>query len=112
MDIKFLTEKYFEKWNDHNSKKISDLFSNNSLLRDWTIEVRGRKNIKEELCNVFRKFPDIKCEILRIHTSNLTNISVSEILVHINKEKKTLKVVDIIEFDQGGNIISLKAFLG
>ena len=94
-------------------KKYLKLFTDNCLLRDWTVEIKNRENIKNELKNVFIKCPYIKCEILNIHISNLTNTSISEILVHINNsEKEILKVVDVIEFNEKEEIISIKAYKG
>jgi len=77
------------------------------------IKAENKMNIKKANQNIFDNCPDIYCEILQIHVSDLTNTTCSEIIVHINNaEKEEIKVIDIITFDNNGLINSLRAYKG
>lgn len=112
-DLKNLTNKYFEIWNSHDSKKIGELFGQSGILRDWEILAEGRENIIVANQNIFNEIPDVKVEVLEMHISKNTNTVSNEILVHLNNDDdEILKVVDIIEYDIDGLIKSLRAYKG
>ncbi len=109
MNFEILTNNYFEKWNSHNLSDIIELFSEDSNLIDWNIKVKNKTKIKNTLNDIFTNCPDIRCEILKVHISESTKTSITEILVHVNKNE-ILDVVDIIKFNDEGKIVNLKAF--
>ena len=111
MNIINLTKKYFEYWNEHNASKVGEMFNDVSFLRDWDIFVENPVNIMKATNNIFNTFPDIKCELIKIHESKSTNSTICELLIHLNLEQH-IKVVDILEFDNELKIKSLKAFKG
>jgi len=106
-----LTKRYIQTWNQHDSQKVVDLFSDQSILRDWDIEAENKINIKQANQNIFDHCPDIHCDILQIHVSESTNTTCSELIINVNDTEK-IKVVDIITFDNNELITSLRAYKG
>ena len=112
-NYKNLVENYFKIWNNHNSKELGSLFSENAYLRDWDIFVEGKQNIINANQNIFNSFPYISIKIENIHISTDTNTVTNEILVKLNNQNNDiLKVVDIIEYNNNGLIKSLRAYKG
>jgi len=112
-NLKKLANKYFEVWNSHDSINVGNLFCDDGILRDWNIKAEGKENVVNANQNIFNDVPNIKVEILKMHICENTNTVSNEILVHLNNENKDiLKVVDIIEYDINGLIISLRAYQG
>ena len=91
---------YFNAWNTHSGDAVAACFTHDGMLRDWDIEVHGAEEVGAANGKIFSAVPNIKIEVLRIHTSEITLTATAEILVHLNDESETvLKVADVIAFN-------------
>jgi hypothetical protein len=111
MDFNKLSRKYFDVWNTHNIEELSSLFSKDSCLRDWNINVSNKKNVLDANQKIFDDVPNISAEIVNLHISEKTMSVSAEIIVHIDDNTK-IKVVDIITFNSEGLIKSIRAYQG
>eukprot|EP00931_Biecheleriopsis_adriatica_P083196 TRINITY_DN56754_c0_g1_i1.p1 TRINITY_DN56754_c0_g1~~TRINITY_DN56754_c0_g1_i1.p1 ORF type:complete len:155 (-),score=32.96 TRINITY_DN56754_c0_g1_i1:66-503(-) len=110
LDLKALTERYFDVWNSHDKKAIQDLHAEKSLLKDWNGE-HGPTNIdvSRGIAEIWSAVPGIRIAILDIYTS-VTNTCVATILVLPSEAgAASLKVVDVIEYDDAGLVVSIHA---
>lgn len=111
MDIKQLTINYFNAWNNHDSNKLKDLFSDSCSLRDWDINVSGKEKVIEANSNIFSSVPNINANLVNMYIENNLQTTVSELIIELNENDK-LKVVDIITFNSNGLIESIRAYKG
>ena len=106
MSIKNLITKYQKAFNQHDLKKLSDLFDNKIRLRDWDIDLKGKKKVLKSNLKLFTSIKNIKC--IPLQTIIQKKIAVCEIIVVAKKSR--INVVDIIKFNNNKKIISIKAF--
>jgi hypothetical protein len=111
MDIKQLTIKYFNAWNNHDLNELTDLFSDSCSLRDWDINVSGKEKVIEANNNIFTSLPNIKADIINIYIDSNSQTTVSELIIELNKNDK-LKVIDVIAFNSNGLIETIRAYKG
>ena len=110
MDLKQLCQQYFKVWNSHDAEGLKALFDDNVRLRDWDVEVKGCGAVAEANGKIFQAVPNIEIEVLKMHAASESVCC--EILVHLhNEENLSLKVVDVIEF-QDGKIKAARAYKG
>jgi len=106
MTIKSLITKYQKAFNYHDLNKLSELFDNKIRLKDWDIDVKGKKNVLKANKEIFEKVKKIKC--IPIQTIIYRKTAICEVYVVVNKKK--INVVDIIKFNDKKKIIYIKAF--
>lgn len=106
MSIKKLITKYQKAWNEQNLEKLSDLFDHKIRLKDWDIDIKGKKNVLKANKKIFDTVKNIKCIAKQTIISG--NKAACEVDVIVNKEK--INVVDIITFNSKKKIIYIKAF--
>lgn len=106
MNIKNLIVKYQKAFNEHDLEKLNELFDNKIRLKDWDIDVIGKKNVLKSNLKLFKSLKNIKC--VPLQTIIYKNTAICEINVLVNKKK--INVVDIIKFNNNKKIISIKAF--
>ena len=85
------------------------MFDDNVTLRDWDIDKQGIENVLKANLNIFQNVKTIKAIPQNIVSEN--NFVFAELKIIVNGDEE-LNVVDIIEFNQKGKIISIKAFKG
>jgi len=109
LDLTALTTKYFEVWNSKDEAGIKALHAAESKLQDWEGE-HGPTNevVAKAIAGIWKAVPDIKIEIVKVFTST-TKTCVANIKVIVNAET-TLDVVDVIEYDAAGLVVSLHAY--
>ena len=82
-------------------------------LRDWDVSVEGAAAVGEANAKIFAAVPAISIEVLSIHVCEGTRTAVCEILVHLGDAGKTsLKVADVIVFNDELKIVALRAYKG
>ena len=106
MTIKKLVIKYQKAWNEQNLEKLSVLFDNKIRLKDWDIDIKGKKNVLKANKKIFDNVKKIKC--IPKHTIISKNKAACEVNILVKKRK--INVVDIITFNSKKKIIEIKAF--
>ena len=101
-----IARKYFFAWNEHDINSLEELFSPDITLQDWDILKKGINEVLEANKSIFDSLPNINAEILNL--VHAENIVFAELLIQIN-DKETLKVVDILQFEND-LITSISAF--
>ena len=109
MKIKEKAINYFECFSNKDIQNLEKFFSNDVYLRDWDIEVRGIEKVIKANANIFQSVETIKVTPIKLYFQENTVIAELEILIN---NLETLKVVDILTFDELMNIKSIKAFKG
>ena len=108
-NIKDAALSYFKIFSEKNINGLSEMFDDNVTLRDCNKNYQGIKSVLEENLNIFQNVKTINAIPLNIISEN--NFVVAELKIIINGDEE-LKVVDMIEFNKKGKIISIKAFKG
>ena len=84
------------------------MFDDNVTLRDWEIDKKGIESVLKANLNIFQNVKTINVIPQNIISEN--NFVFAELKIVVNDDE--LKVVDLIEFNKKGKIISIKAFKG
>ena len=84
------------------------MFDDNVTLRDWDIDKKGIESVLKANLNIFQNVKTINAIPQNIISKN--NFVFAELKIVVNDDE--LKVVDLIEFNKKGKIISIKAFKG
>ena len=108
-NIKEIALSYFKIFSQKDIKGLRTMFDDNITLRDWDINQTGIENVLEANLSIFEQVKTIQVIPQTIITEN--NLLSAELKIIIDN-KDELKVVDIIEFNTDGKIISIKAFKG
>ena len=107
--LKIVTKQYLKVFSEKNIPKLHSFFSKNITLRDWNVDIKGKKNILEENKKFFKSANLIKIKIYKIFENK--NTIIVEFSIAVNKSKPTF-IVDIIEFNKNNKIKSIRAYLG
>ena len=108
-NIKDSAQSYFKIFSEKNINGLSEMFDDNVTLRDWDINNQGIESVLKANLNIFQNVKTIKAIPQNIVSEN--NFVFAELKIIVNGDEE-LKVVDIIEFNKKGKIISIKAFKG
>ena len=108
-NIKDSAQSYFKIFSEKNINGLREMFDDNVTLRDWEIDKQGIENVLKANLNIFQNVKTIKVIPQNIVSEN--NFVFAELKIIVNGDEE-LKVVDIIEFNKKGKIISIKAFKG
>ena len=100
---------YFKTFSEKNIDGLREMFDDNVTLRDWDIDKEGIENVLEANLNIFQNVKTINAIPQNIISEN--NFVFAELKIVVNEDEE-LKVVDLIEFNKKGKIISIKAFKG
>ena len=110
VDVVKLTRKYFEVWNAHDVAGIKALHAAASTLTDWDAS-HGPTN--EEVANgiggIWQAVPKVAIEIVDVYTCGDSKTCVANIKVVVD-ETTTLKVCDVIQYDEAGLVVSINAY--
>jgi UMP-CMP kinase len=108
--LRELTIAYFKVWNSHDEAGIEALHAEKSTLKDWNAEHGPtRADVAKGIAGIWKDVPAIKIEIADLFTS-VTNTCVASIRVVVDATT-TLKVTDVIEYDDAGLVVRLDAYL-
>ena len=108
-NIKDSAQSYFTIFSEKNINGLREMFDDNVTLRDWDIDKQGIENVIKANLNIFQNVKTIKAIPQNIVSEN--NFVFAELKIVVNGDEE-LKVVDIIEFNKKGKIISITAFKG
>ena len=108
-NIKDTALSYFKTFSEKNIDGLREMFDDNVILRDWDIDKKGIENVLKANLNIFQNVKTINAIPQNIISEN--NFVFAELKIVVN-DSDELKVVDLIEFNKKGKIISIKAFKG
>ena len=86
------------------------MFSKDIKLKDWEIQASGIDDVLEANRQIFNSVRDIDVRVLRKYEDG--NAVVSELEINVNNGEEITLVVDVIEFDDNGNIANIRAYKG
>ncbi len=107
-NIKDIALSYFKTFSEKNIDGLSEMFDDNVSLRDWDIDKKGKESVLKANLNIFQNVKTINVIPQNIISEN--NFVFAELKIVVNNDE--LNVVDLIEFNKKGKIISIKAFKG
>ena len=107
-NIKDTALSYFKTFSEKNIDGLREMFDDNVTLRDWDIDKQGLESVLKANLNIFQNVKTINAIPQNIISEN--NFVFAELKIVVNDDE--LKVVDLIEFNKKGKIISIKAFKG
>ena len=108
-NIKDTALSYFKTFSEKDIDGLREMFDDDVTLRDWDIDKKGIENVLKANLNIFQNVKTINAIPQNIISEN--NFVFAELKIVVNEDEE-LKVVDLIEFNQNGKIISIKAFKG
>ena len=108
VNIKDIALSYFKTFSEKNIDGLREMFDDNVTLRDWDIDKKGIESVLKANLNIFQNVKTINAIPQNIISEN--NFVFAELKIVVNDDE--LKVVDLIEFNKKGKIISIKAFKG
>jgi hypothetical protein len=108
MNYTNLVKKYFNAFSNKRIDQLEKLYDNNIYLRDWEINILGKKNVLEKNKSFFDSANKMTINIISL-CENKNSIA-AEIELVLNNNLKLL-IIDLISFEKN-KIISIKAFKG
>mgnify|MGYP001347005576 FL=1 len=108
-NIKDTALSYFKTFSEKNIDGLREMFDDKVTLRDWDIDKKGIEIVLKANLNIFQNVKTINAIPQNIVSEN--NFVFAELKIVVNDDEE-LKVVDLIEFNKKGKIISIKAFKG
>jgi len=108
MNLKKLTNYYFDLFKKKKFKELGSFFNKNIELYDPENLIKGKKNVLNFNKKIFKAFKLIQIKILYQAFNDKNRISFSYIKVKL--DKKSFDIVDLIEFSKNKKIKKIIAF--
>ena len=114
-----LLTKYFLAFQGKDLVAISELFSDDIVLKDWVVELNGKEKILKFNEEVFGKFEKVHisfdnffhCDsVFLIDSTHEAECNMFACPIRITLDDISLDVLDLISFDNEGKIISVTAY--
>ena len=102
-----LVKNYFEIFSNKDIQGLENLFSDDVFLQDWDILVEGKKQVLDANKNIFDSIDSISVTLNNLYLDELVAICLIEIIIN---NEGTLKVIDIIKFNDENKIIEISAY--
>ena len=102
-----LVKNYFEIFSNKDIKGLKNLFSDDVILQDWDILAKGKKQVLDANKNIFDSIDSISVTLNNLYLDELVAICLIEIIVN---NEETLKVIDIIKFNDANKITEVSAY--
>lgn len=102
-----LVKTYFKIFSNKDIKGLDNLFSDDVILQDWEIVAKGKKQVLDANKNIFDSVESISVTLKDLYLDELVSICLIEITIN---NEETLKVVDIIKFNDENKIIEVSAY--
>jgi len=111
MNLKELATQYFETFSNKNTEGLRLMFADNVTLADWEASAEGMENVLTANQKIFDAVESIVVTPQTMYEDNSTVIA--EIRIDINNgDQASINVVDVIDFDENGKILNIRAYLG
>ena len=102
-----LVKTYFEIFSNKDIKGLENLFSDDVFLQDWDILAKGKKQVIDANKNIFDFVESISVTLNNLYLDELVAICLIELIIN---NEETLKVIDIIKFNDENKIIEVSAY--
>lgn len=109
MDCKNFALQYFVTFSNQDIANLEKMFHPKVTLRDWDISATGIKEVVKANKKIFDSVDTIKVTPLSLYQQDTTVIAEIHILVDSTEQ---LLVTDIIDFNDDGQIINIRAYKG
>lgn len=106
---KKIIKNYFKFFNDKNTSKLAGLFDKNVVLKDWNINVIGKKEVVKANKKIFDSNPNIKVKIKKVLFVEKNIFAILDIDLN---SKKQIQVIDHITLNKHNLITKIRAYLG
>ncbi len=100
--------KYFSLFENKDIEAISNLFSENITLKDWSVSASGKEDVVSKNIDIFNACKTLKINIINIYACDMTVVGQIEVVAN----GEIIPVIDIINFNNNGKIISIDAYRG
>jgi len=107
--LRELTVNYFDFFSNQEIESLKLMFDRNIKLRDWEIDAEGIDDVIKANLNIFNSVESIKVKPLLIVEEDRRVFAELDIVIN---GKDSIKVVDIIEYNDNSKIINIRAFKG
>ncbi len=104
-----LAIKYFEAFSKADISSLKNCLAYDVTLRDWSLDVTGIESVLNEYSNIFRSLSDVEVKVVNLYEIDATVIAE---LIIAAKEIGSIKVVDILSFDESKKIRAIRAYKG
>tara|TARA_A100001015_G_C15018430_1_gene726715 strand:+ start:753 stop:1097 length:345 start_codon:yes stop_codon:yes gene_type:complete len=108
--LKKKINEYFLSFSKKNLDKLSNMFSDDIQIIDWTSRVKLKKNALSFNQKIFKKFKKIDVKLIEEFFNNKNNSFACKITIKLDDKK--INVVDLIYFNSKLEIKKIIAFLG
>ncbi len=108
-NLKELTLNYFDFFSNQEIESLKLMFDRNIKLRDWEIDAEGIDDVIKANLNIFNSVESIKVKPLLIVEEDGRVFAELDIVIN---GIDSIKVVDIIEYNDNSKIINIRAFKG
>jgi hypothetical protein len=102
-----LVKTYFEIFSNKDITGLDNIFSDDIILQDWEILAKGKKQTLDANKNIFDSVESISVTLNDLYLDELVAICLIEIIIN---NEETLKVIDIIKFNDENKIIEVSAY--
>ena len=99
---------YFNFFSIKDSDSLETLLSEDIVLRDWNIQVAGKKKVIEEIKKIFDSIISFKITPISFFMNSDYSYAI-HISILVNSEQ-LIDVIDVINFDVNGKIVEIIAF--
>tara|TARA_R110002020_G_scaffold306223_1_gene522221 strand:- start:783 stop:1160 length:378 start_codon:yes stop_codon:yes gene_type:complete len=106
MNKQELVKQYFRAFETKDLKELKKIYATNVRLKDWEMEAVGRKAVLAANKSTFNSVGTICVDVQALGVTD--NNAMCKILIAIDDDVR-LEVLDIIEFDDAGKIVSIVA---
>lgn len=104
-----LAIEYFDAFSKADILRLEKCLSDDVSLRDWSLDASGIESVLNEYANIFKSLSNVVVNVVNLYEIEPT--VVAELIITA-KEIGSIKVVDILSFDENGKIRSIRAYKG
>jgi steroid delta-isomerase len=102
---------YMQAYAEKDLPTLAAMLDDAVRLQDWNIAVQGREAFLRETARNFDQALSLAIEIVRTFESADGRQAAAELKIVVNGSIE-LSVVDVLDFDEGGQLLSVRAFKG
>ena len=105
--MKEIIKKYFEYFSNKDIQMLKSLFSMKVSLKDWEINANGFDEVVQANIKIFNNVETIQVSLVEYFEHKKSCVCLIDILVN---KKETIKVIDVIRFDENNKILDISAY--
>lgn len=98
---------YFKAFSEKDINQLQTFFNENISLADWEISAQGKSEVVAANQKIFDSVESIHVSPTALYEDQNTVIAELDVIVN---DQDTLKVVDIIQFSEQNEILSITAY--